>query len=50
MKIGTFLCCLWGHKFVTKEVDEATKPGIKIVRRHLLAHCIRCGIRREELS
>lgn len=45
MKIGTFYCWLWGHKFVatdrTREDD-----GFWTYTKHQLNYCTRCGIDR----
>lgn len=40
MKTGTFLCWLFGHKFVAKWWNDAPMDSIT---KHL-DYCVRCGI------
>lgn len=49
MRIGTFMCWLFGHKFIARTIefrkDESHPDGY---RRHIkyfpISHCVRCGI------
>lgn len=50
MRIGTFLCWLWGHKFsqINEHYETFNKREyIRSVKR-LSDYCVRCGIKNNE--
>ncbi len=47
MKIGTFVCWLFGHKFIARNRNEKFENGIKhIYFTYIKTYCcVRCGIK-----
>jgi len=44
MRLGTFECFMWGHKFIGS-IDEMTPNGW-YTKYKVLDFCVRCGIER----
>lgn len=51
MKIGTFSCWLWGHKFITRMLIKNERVGVYQYQEWLSKQtefCMRCGITNPE--
>jgi hypothetical protein len=51
MRFGTFLCWLFGHKFIGREIQEYfNKDGhlCREVTHSVRDYCVRCGIYRSK--
>jgi hypothetical protein len=47
MRIGTFLCWLWGHKFIIESSEFLGRDGVYnkfYDTKQVTPFCVRCGI------
>lgn len=45
MRIGTFKCWLWGHKFIA-HVNDIWEEGVHYWEEKPTDYCVRCGIKK----
>ena len=49
IKTGTFLCWLFGHKFIGKSIKLDPKDrDHSFTKSFIIDHCVRCGIKSNE--